>query len=39
MNRVIKELQSQEAVLETNTSMVLNIVRENSPLSLEEVEF
>lgn len=39
MNRVIKELQSQDTVLETNTSMVLNIVRENSPLSLDEVEF
>lgn len=39
MNRIIKELQSQETILETNTSMVLNIVRENSPLSLEEVDF
>lgn len=39
MNRVIKELQGQETILETNTSMVLNIVRENAPLSLDEVEF
>lgn len=39
MNRVIKELQSHETILETNTSMVLNTVRENFPLSLDEVEF
>jgi DNA-binding Lrp family transcriptional regulator len=39
MNRVIKELQGDETVLETNTSMVLNIVRENSPLALDDVEF
>lgn len=39
MNRVIKELQGQQTILETNTSMVLNIVRENAPLSLDEVEF
>lgn len=39
MNRVIKELQSHETVLETNTSMVLNTVRENHPLSLDDVDF
>jgi DNA-binding Lrp family transcriptional regulator len=39
MNRVIKELQGDETILETNTSMVLNIVRENSPLALDDVEF
>jgi DNA-binding Lrp family transcriptional regulator len=39
MNRVIKELQGRETVLETNTSMVLNIVRENFPLALDDVEY
>jgi DNA-binding Lrp family transcriptional regulator len=38
MNRVIKELQGDQTILETNTSMVLNIVRENSPLSLDDIE-
>lgn len=39
MNRVIKELQGRDTVLETNTSMVLNIVRENFPLALNDVEY
>ncbi len=35
MNSIIKELQSNSAILASNTSIVLNIFRENSPLPLE----
>ncbi len=39
MNRVIKELQGDETIRETNTSMVLNIAKENSSLTPDDVEF
>lgn len=38
MNDVIKELQSHEAILETNTSFVLNTVKENAPLELKNLD-
>lgn len=38
MNNVIKELQSHEAILETNTSFVLNTVKENAPLELTDLD-
>jgi len=38
MNGVIKDLQSHEAILETNTSFVLNTVKENAPLELKDLE-
>ncbi len=38
MNDVIKDLQSHEAILETNTSFVLNTVKENAPLELDNLD-
>jgi len=38
MNRIIKEVQSHSAILATNTSVVLNIYREDHPLPLEPKE-
>lgn len=38
MNAVIKDLQSHEAILETNTSFVLNTVKENAPLELKDLD-
>ncbi len=35
MNTIIKDIQRENAILETNTSIVLNTVRANRPLPLE----
>jgi len=36
MNRVVKRLQEHKGVLESNTSMVLNVLREHGHIPLEE---
>lgn len=38
MNEIIKELQRQNEIQETNTSIVLNTMRENVPPPLEKLE-
>lgn len=35
MNRVVKSLQEHRGILETNTSIVLNVLRENGQIPLE----
>lgn len=36
MNKIVKTLQGQDAIRETNTSIILNAYRENGPLPLFE---